>query len=65
MSRKINLGNYNFETTPKSDHFGLKSSNVLIVNNSSLKAGVMQRSDLRGFSPELIFITHISEGPQF
>jgi hypothetical protein len=55
----------NIEPTLKRDHFGLKSSNVLIINNPSLKAGVIQRSDLRGFSPILIFITHFSEWSQY
>jgi hypothetical protein len=48
------------EATPKSGHFGLKSSNVLIINNPSLKAGVIQRPDLKGFSPKWIFITQFS-----
>jgi hypothetical protein len=44
--------------------FGLKSSNVLVINNPDLKVGVRQIAAKQGFSPILFVDKYFSEETQ-
>jgi len=45
--------------------FGLKSLNMVFINNPSLKAGVNKLPDISGFSPKQIVLSCFSEPTQF